>query len=125
MFEWLKGDAKKPADAGDVVVADSEYAVIELTPSWGLLSIALGLFSLPFYRAARYLPWHPTHHWFRPGEMVLAMAAVATAGIFFGWLGVRSKRSQTLSKIGLFLNVTIVGVLALFVSVLLIYFRLR
>ncbi|MEO1370186.1 MAG: hypothetical protein AAFX50_23640, partial [Acidobacteriota bacterium] len=75
-FDWLRGD-KPDSEAGDAVVADSEYAVIELVPSWGLASIALGLYSLPIRSVARHLPWHPVHYWFTPAKMVLLIVATA------------------------------------------------
>lgn len=110
-------------EASDLVVADSEYAVVKLRPSWGLLSIALALLSLPLRFWARHLPWHPRQYWYEPGRMLLGILALSAAGALVGWLGLHYGRSRGLAKIGLFLNVTVAGVLLLFAGFLMFYFR--
>ena len=119
-FGSSSADAKKDAD---IVVGDSEYAVVSLRPSWAMLSIALAIYSLPLRFWARHMPWHPAQYWYQPRLMLGGILAVAALGAFFGWLGLRLGQGRSLAKVGLFLNITVASVLFLFAGFLTAYFR--
>ncbi len=108
-----------------------EYRVVQLRPSWGLLSILIFAYSLPIRYWLNFLPWHPYQYWYRPGYMVLATLGLSALGMATAWFGLRAARldssgrktGRSASKIGLFLNGTVFGILVLSVGVLMVYWR--
>ena len=111
----------------DPLTGNDEYAVVRFRLSWGLMSIFVFVYGLPFRAWARVLPWHPFDYWQRPGAMVGATLGLSCLGMALAWAGIRSTEpggpGRGASRVGMFLNATVFGVLVLTIAVLAAYWR--
>ena len=115
----------------DPLTGKDEYSVVRIRPSWGLLSIFIFAYSLPIRYWLRFLPWHPFQYWSQPGRVVLATLGLSILGMIVAGFGLRAAaapgahqgRGHGLSRIGLFLNGAVLGILILAVVVLAVYWR--
>lgn len=109
----------KPARADDLL--GGEYAPVSLRVSWGLVSIVCGLAALTARYWAWYLPldlpWHQRPMVSPVVTLILGLLGLAIAG------AVRHRGGM--ARIGLFLNGTICGILALLAVAVLIWRFMR
>lgn len=113
---------------GGFFASDSEYEVVPLRPSWGSLSVIVGLFSLatpPLFRnLLRPSDWQQNDPFLLVLALVLTTTCVAGIGLALGMRGVRRSESKVLARIGVFLNGTVLSITFLLsIAVALVWLR--
>lgn len=113
---------------GGFFASDSEYEVIPLRPSWGSLSVIVGLLSLatpPLFRSLlRPIDWQQNDPFLLVLALGLTTSAVAGLGLVLGRRGVRRSQSKVLARIGVFLNGTVLSITFLLsIAVALVWLR--
>lgn len=103
----------------------SDYAVVQLAPSWGLFSLTFFLAALAAPYWVYELPIAFRHGWQRPVLVPAATALLALLGFVVALLGRNSRRHPGLARLGLFLNGVICGLLLVLTVALMVWWTWR
>ena len=94
-------------------VIGDEYEVVALRLSWGALSLACFLLTLPARSLFRLQPWRPEQVWLWPLVPVAAIAVLSFLGLLAGLAGLRTPQSRGTAKVGVLLNAVVLGCIVL------------
>ena len=92
------------------------YDVVSLKLSWASLSLLLFLASLPSPYLLTWQSWRPEQLWLWPLLKVAVIGLLALVGFITGLLGMREATRRGMAKVGLLLNGTVLGCIALVIA---------
>lgn len=102
----------------------SDYAVVKVAPSLGLVSLSFFVAALASPYWVYYLPLRFEHSWQRPVLVPIVTFVLALLGLLGGFFGRRSKHPG-LARLGLFLNGVICGLMLLMIAGLVVWWHWR
>ena len=94
-------------------VYGDEYAVVRFVPSWGLVSVACFVVSIPTRYWIRWLPWEPPHSGFYAWWTLQAMLGLSVVGLLTGALGLWLAERKGLARMGLAANALVLALVLL------------